>query len=139
MLYHPERLNGCHTDLVHLFTEVGATYDCAVQQGARTLQQELDDEHAGTSHLAKPEDSLHVITPTRPYALAADVAPIVRGPAGMIAVDWNDPKPFWHFAGYVLAVADRYGIAVTWGGAWNGRYGWNHPGQLNDLDHFQKA
>ena len=138
MLYHPERLNGCHADLLRVFIDVGENYDCEVVQGARTLAAEQADEIAGTSHLHNPADSLHVITPTRPYALAADVAPVTLT-TGTPVIDWNDTMPFWHFAGYVLAAADRLGIKITWGGAWNGRTGWNHPGQLNDLDHFQKA
>ena len=138
MLYHAERLQLVHPDLQNLFHTVGATFDCEVQQGARTIAEELADIQAGTSHLTNPLDSLHVLGPARPLALAADVAPVVVTAAG-VTIDWNVGGPFWHFAGYVLANADRLGVHITWGGAWNGRTGWNRPGQLMDLDHFQKG
>ncbi len=122
------KLETCDYRLIALFQEVVKDEDCQVIQGARTKAEELDDIARGVSRLTDPMDSKHVVDPlTRPLALAVDVAPY--------PVDWTKSGRFCYFAGYVMKTARIMGIAIRWGGEWDGT--WNKPGQLDDLDHFE--
>jgi hypothetical protein len=103
------------------------SYDCQIEAGARSIDDEIAAIRAGTSRLTNPMDSLHVVGPDRPLALAVDVAPY--------PVDWTKSGRFCHFAGYVEKTAEVLGVPIRWGGEWNGT--WNKPGQLDDLDHFE--
>jgi hypothetical protein len=127
------KLETCDPRLVALFQEVVKTYDCQVEQGARTVQEEQADIDRGVSRLTDPWQSKHVVDPTDPtkrqVSDAADVAPY--------PVDWRLSWRFCHFAGYVLATAERMGISIRWGGAWNGPYQVNPLGHFNDLGHFE--
>jgi peptidoglycan L-alanyl-D-glutamate endopeptidase CwlK len=69
-------------------------------------------------------DSKHLATPS----LAVDIAPW--------PVDWNDTSRFYVLAGYVLGIAQAQGIALRWGGDWDGD--WEMRDQrFHDLGHFE--
>jgi peptidoglycan LD-endopeptidase CwlK len=101
-----KQLATAHPDLQALFNEVIKTVDCAVLCGFRDQEQQNKEYDEGDSKLKWPK-SKHNKKP----ALAVDVVPY--------PVDWKNEKRFYHFAGYVQAVADRLGIKVKWGIDWD--------------------
>ncbi len=116
-------LETAHPRLRELFEEVVRTYDCAVLCGFRN---EEDQEKAFTAGLSKARwpASKHNSYPS----LAVDVVPW--------PIDWNDQRRFYHFAGYVLALARKAGIKVRWGGDWNGNMDFKDQ-NFHDLPHFE--
>ncbi len=63
-------------------------------------------------------------------SLAADVAPW--------PLDWKDKERFYHFAGRVSGIAQMLGIAIRWGGDWNGNNDLKDQ-TFYDLPHFELA
>ena len=102
-----KRLATCHPKLRELFQEVVKGYDCTVLCGFRGQDEQDSAFEKGTSKVKWPE-SKHNNFPS----LAVDVAPY--------PIDWKDTNRFYHFAGYVRAVAERLGIKVRQGVDWNG-------------------
>lgn len=121
-----ERLASCHPDLQRLFNEVIKTYDCAVLVGHRGEEAQNEAVAHGFSRQKWP-NSPHNSTPSR----AADVAPS--------PVDWSEKEKrrFYHFAGYVLATAERLGIKIRCGIDWNGNKIFTDDGELMDGPHFE--
>lgn len=102
-----DRLNTCHPDLQLLFESVVKVYDCSIIEGYRGKEEQTEAFSSGKSK-AKWGESLHNFMPS----LAVDVAPW--------PVDFSDTSRFYHFAGFVWAVAMTLGIKVRYGGDWNG-------------------
>lgn len=118
-----ERLSTCHPDLQKIFTKVIEKYDCTVTCGHRSKDEQDEAVRTGNSKLAWP-NSKHNSLPSK----AVDVVPY--------PVDWADSTRFYHFAGYVLAVAEFYGIKLRWGGDWNGDLKFRDE-KFKDLPHFE--
>lgn len=126
------KLETCDSRLVQLFESIVANYDCTVEGGARTLEEQRANVAKGVS---KTLDSKHVVTPEHPLSRAIDVAPYpVRWPAIGTSSYVHDVGRFYHFAGYVKAMADTLNILIVWGGAWSGDIMSN---KFDDLDHFE--
>jgi peptidoglycan L-alanyl-D-glutamate endopeptidase CwlK len=119
-----DRLNGCHPDLQILFEHVNENYPCTILVGVRGQADQDAAVAAGKSKDPWPT-SKHNQVPS----LAVDAAPL--------PLDWVDIRRFYHFAGYVLAVAESLGIKVRYGGDWKGDRLMNPPHTLNDLDHWE--
>ncbi len=117
------RLATCHEDLQRLFGRVVEIVDCTVICGHRGEAEQAAAVAAGKSKKTFPS-SLH----NRAPALAVDVAPY--------PVNWSDTKGFIHFAGIVRGVAAALGIAVRWGGDWDGDFDLK-DNTFNDLPHFE--
>jgi peptidoglycan L-alanyl-D-glutamate endopeptidase CwlK len=100
-----QRLESCDPLLILLFNEIVKHFDCRVLEGhrSRTMQLALYEEGK-----TKVKFSKHNYSPS----LAVDVAPY--------PIDWNDTPRFYMFGGYVLGTADQMGVAVRWGGDWDG-------------------
>lgn len=116
-------LSECHEDLQMLFEAVVETYDCSVIEGFRGKDEQDAAFHAGKSKLRFPE-SKHNQNPS----LAVDVVPY--------PVDWNNTKQFYHFGGFVKAMAEMMGIEIRWGGDWDGDYSFKDQ-SFHDLPHFE--
>lgn len=105
-------LESAEEDLQTLFNEVIKYYDCSVICGHRG---EGEQEEAFRKRLSKVQfpNSKHNSYPSR----AVDVIPY--------PVNWGDTHRFYHFGGYVKAVADRLldeGVIeheIRWGGDWD--------------------
>lgn len=117
-----KHLNTCDEQLQTLFKEVIKTYDCAVICGHRNQKDQDAAFEFGTSKLKWP-DSQHNKLPSR----AVDVAPY--------PINWADKNRFYHFAGYVLATANRLGIKIRWGGDWDMNNLFTE--KFVDLPHFE--
>jgi peptidoglycan L-alanyl-D-glutamate endopeptidase CwlK len=116
-------------DLQVLFFEVIRSYDCIVLEGYRN-QAAQDDAYArGTTTLKWPNGK-HNISPSN----AVDVAPY--------PLDWKNTKRFYHFAGFVLGVAEELKLqnkishAIRWGGDWNSNNNLEDQ-TFFDLVHFE--
>lgn len=109
--------------LQDLFNEVIKHYDCAVIEGHRDEAKQNEAFKLGMSKLNWP-NSPHNKTPS----MAVDVAPY--------PVDWTDIKRFYHFAGYVLAVANQLGIKIRHGGDWDQDLDFKDQ-TFFDLPHFE--
>lgn len=129
------QLNSCEGDLHRLFSIVVQNYDCSVLQGYRDQETQSEAYASGRSKLRWP-DSKHNSIPSK----AVDVIPY--------PVNWGDTGSeverrkaiarFYHFAGYVLATADKLGIRVRWGGDWDGDKLFNDQ-HFDDLPHWELA
>ncbi len=118
-----QRLDTCHPDLQRLFNEVVKHYECSILIGHRGQDAQNMAFKEGKSKQQWP-DSKHNKLPS----LAVDAAPY--------PIDWDDIHGFYHFAGFVLGIAESLGIKVRWGGNWAG--GLNlKPQKFNDLPHFE--
>lgn len=118
-----DRLNTCHPSLQILFQTVVKTYDCSVLQGTRTESEQAADFASGKSKLQWP-NSKHNTMPS----MAVDVAPY--------PIDFANTMQFYHFAGYVMAVAEGLGLKIRWGGNWTMDLDLK-ANQFPDLDHFE--
>ena len=118
-----EKLSFCHSDLQTLFNEVIKDFDCTILVGHRNEKDQNDAYEKGLSKLKFPL-SKH----NKMRSEAVDVAPY--------PIDWKDTKRFYFFAGYVLGIADRMGIKITWGGDWNRNKDLNDQ-TFMDLVHFE--
>lgn len=126
------RLSTCHRDLVRIFNDVVARYDCSVLCGHRP--KDLQDQAVAQHKSRTPwPGSKH----NRMPSLAIDVAPW--------PIDWDDIGRFYHFAGFVHATTldlfERGEIEhrIRWGGDWNrdGRMTTDPTQKFNDLVHFE--
>ena len=115
----------CHPDLIRLFTEVVKRYDCAVLEGHRN---EADQNKAFDDGLSEKQwpDGKHNKLPSD----ALDASPY--------PIDWKDKERFYHFAGYVLGVADQLGITIRWGGDWDRDKDFKDQ-RFQDLVHFERV
>lgn len=118
-----ERLATCHVDIQRLFNEVIKHYDCTVTCGHRGKDEQDEAVRTGVSKLAWP-NSKHNSLPSK----AVDVVPF--------PIDWEDMSRFYHFGGFVLAVAKQLGIKIRWGGDWNGDLKFRDE-KFKDLPHFE--
>lgn len=100
------KLENCHPHLQDLFNEVIKHYDCTVICGYRGQPEQEEAFRSGKSKLRYPS-SKHNQMPS----LAVDVVPY--------PIDWTDSARFFHFAGFVLAIATLRGISIRWGGDFN--------------------
>jgi peptidoglycan L-alanyl-D-glutamate endopeptidase CwlK len=121
-------LSTCHPDLQRLFNEVIKEYDCTVMCGHRSKEDQDKAVQEGRSKVHWPNGK-HNSNPS----MAVDVAPWFSTPPN---VRWNDTNKFYHFAGYVQAVADQLGISIRWGGDWDSD-GELHDQTFFDLPHFE--
>jgi len=117
------RLRTCDSWLQRLFERVVLQYDCSVLTGHRGEEAQHEAFLSGKSKLDWP-DGNHNSYPSR----AIDVAPW--------PIDWENRKRFYHFAGYVLGVAEILAIPIRWGGDWDSDYDLDDQ-TFNDLVHFE--
>lgn len=118
-----EKLEKCDGRLRDLFLDVVEKYDCTVLCGHRDKLEQNQAFAAGRSKVEWPK-SKHNQLPSR----AVDVAPY--------PIDWANKEAFYHFAGYVRALAESKGISIRWGGDWNGNFDLKDQ-NFFDLPHFE--
>lgn len=118
-----ERLATCHPKLQALMNEVAKYENIFIIEGYRDQEAQDKAFREGKSKLKWPQGK-HNTLPSN----AIDIAPY--------PLDWNDSLAFARLAGYVQAVADAMGIAVRWGGDWNGN-GKSKDERFLDLVHFE--
>lgn len=139
-------LDTCANELVRLFQEVVRGYDCTVIQGARTPAEQAENVRKGVSQTL---DSKHVVSEQRPLAEAVDATPYPVvwpiAPVGLTSQQLREFRAyvhavgrFYHFAGYVRAKAEALGIALRWGGDWDGDGDFSDQ-TFQDLDHFERG
>lgn len=123
-----ERLGTCSYILQSLFEKVVEKYDCTILQGHRSMEEQ--------EHLYKIGQSRVRVGRHNHYpSLAVDVAP------WPIPDNWGEDNTlekakFYHFAGYVKGVADEMGVAIRWGGDWDGDLDFDDQSFM-DLVHFE--
>ena len=113
----------CHPKLQELFNEVIKTVDCSVTEGHRSKERQEQMYEQGKSKAKFPQ-SRHNSSPSE----AADVTPY--------PVDYNDRERQTLFAGYVLGLAKKMGIDITWGGDWDNDFQVN-DNKFDDFPHFE--
>ena len=115
------KLATCHIKLQSLFNEVIKYYDCTIIQGYRTPyeQQTLYDQGKSLTLTSK-----HTTTPSK----AIDVAPY--------PINWKNTKSFYHFTGFVFAIATQLNINLRTGADWNQNNNLDDQ-TFNDLIHFE--
>jgi len=118
-----KKLNECHPLLQSLFHEVIKKYDCKVICGYRTEEKQTEAFDNGFSKTKFP-NSKHNLVPSH----GIDVIPF--------PIDWTDHKRFYHFAGYVLGIANMHNVNIRWGGDWDIDLDFNDQ-TFYDLAHFE--
>ena len=118
-----KRLDSCHEDLQLLFRAVVQRFDCTILQGHRGEEEQNAAFDGGNSKLRWPNGKHN-----RRPSIAVDVAPY--------PIDWKDAGRFCFFAGYVKRVADELGMAIRWGGDWDGDTRTTDQ-TFDDLVHFE--
>lgn len=138
------RLITCDQRLQAIFNNVVLTYDCSIITGHRNMQEQNAHYTAGRSKVIWP-DSRHNESPS----MAVDAAPYLSGrgiPWPKKPEDWNaavqrnlynkDLAQFYHFAGYVMGMAETLDIALRWGGNWDMDDDFR-DNRFDDLLHFE--
>ena len=118
-----DKLSTCHQDLQRLFSAVVEKYDCTIVCGHRAEAEQNAAVKAGQSKLSWP-NSKHTSSPS----LAVDVVPY--------PIDWTELERFYHFAGFVYAMAAQLNIKVRWGGDWDGDLRFREE-KFKDLPHWE--
>lgn len=104
-----ERLATCDARLQELLNEAIKHVDFTVLCGHRS-EAEQNEAFAQKHSTVRWPKSKHNTMPS----IAVDVAPH--------PVDWKDTARFARLAGYIERIADEKGIAIRWGGDWNGNW-----------------
>ena len=127
------RLETCTSDLQLLFLEVVKKYDCSVLAGHRNKETQTAAYAANRSKVQWP-NSKHNSFPSK----AIDIVPypIDWGETGTAKDRQKAIARFYHFAGYVLATADKMGIDVRWGGDWDSDLDFSDQ-NFDDLPHWE--
>jgi peptidoglycan L-alanyl-D-glutamate endopeptidase CwlK len=99
-------LNSAVPELQEIFREVVKRYDCSVTCGFRGRDAQNQAFENGNSRTKFPHGK-HNRLPSE----AVDAPPY--------PIDWNNKKRFYHFAGYVMRVAEDLGHEIRWGGDWD--------------------
>lgn len=123
-----ERLETCHADLQHLFTEVLKHWDCTVTCGHRGKADQDAAVASGASKTPWPTGK-HNTSPST----AIDVYPF---PIPDPKTDKRASQKHYMFAGFVLGVAKQMGIGIRLGADWDGDFDLNDQ-TLFDLVHFE--
>ena len=119
------RLASAHMDLQRLFNEIILHTDCAILEGHR--DQATQDLYfaTGKSKLKWPQGK-HCSTPSK----AVDACPCINGKATF------DHATCVEFGWLVVKKAEEMGIALRWGGDWDGD-GDRSDQNFDDLVHFE--
>lgn len=122
-----QKLSGVDPRLASWAERVVKGFDCKVIYGHRTPEEQFDLYRRGRQYdeargLWVIENKLEVVTyrdGTKLVskhnlwpALAIDLVPY--------PVAWRDTERFYYFGGYGRRVAEEMGLAVVWGGDWDG-------------------
>lgn len=103
------RLATCDERLKSLLYEAIKQVDFSVLCGHRGEDEQNEAFRLKRSTKQWP-DSKHNVLPS----IAVDIAPY--------PVDWNDTARFARLAGYIERIAHEQGVAIRWGGDWNGNF-----------------
>ena len=122
-----EKLKQADLDLQNLFHEVIKHWDCAVIEGHRGQGRQNQLYENGTSRVRWP-GSRH----NYDLSLAVDVVPWFKETPH---IRWKDTETFHEFGWFVLGIAARMSIPITWGGTWRDKPLDDKPGW--DCPHFQ--
>lgn len=128
-------LNQCDERLRRLFYEVDKRTTVEILESTiRSLEQQKEFVAEGKS---KTMQSLHLIDENHPFSRAVDAAPWP-----VIWPDKGNPTyvyqigQFYYFAGVVLEVSKELGIAIRYGGDWDGDFNVTNQ-TFYDLVHFE--
>lgn len=128
------QLTTCDHRLQNLMLRVVQTYDCSIIQGHRPEAEQLERYNSGAS---KVKFGNHCYSPSK----AVDAGPWLPGrgiPWPQVGSETyiKDLAQFYHFAGYVQAVAAEMGINIRWGGDWDRDHDLADQ-SFDDLVHFE--
>ena len=127
-----KELDSCHLKLQLLFNEIVKDYDCSILEGTRSDSRQNQLFKEGSTK-EKAGESKHNYKPS----LAIDVSPYpIPKKWGKGEENIKELFRFYHFAGYVKAIANKLDIYIRWGGDWNGNNIFKDQ-SFDDLIHFE--
>ena len=124
-----EALATCSPPLRGLCVEAlaAAPFDLTVTCGRRSKEDQEKAVAEGRSKVHWPHGKHNTADPGA-LSRAVDIHPY--------PVDFEDTRRYYILAGVMLAIARRRGIAIRWGGDWDGD-GTLTDQSFNDLPHFE--
>ena len=137
------KLDTCSTALQRLFRRVVQFYDNTIIDGHRSAETQLELYNSGAS---KVLHSKHNNEPSE----AVDSGPYLPGrgiPWPKVPTSWDDAgqrgryikdlAQFYHYAGFVEAMAIDEGVNIRWGGDWDRDHNLSDQ-TFDDLVHFEE-
>lgn len=118
-----KQLETCHPELQRLFNKAIQYYSCIILEGHRNEHDQNEAYASGHSKLQYPNGKHNQVP-----SIAVDAAPY--------PVDFSDRDKLYYFAGAVTMLAVSLGIAIRWGGDWNGNGDFKDQ-TFDDLVHFE--
>ncbi len=123
-----KKLSTCDPRIQRVLNEVIKYWDCTILEGTRDKGTQDEYFRTGRSKVKYP-NSKHNSVPSK----AIEVAPYHSGAPH---IRWNDPRDFYHFAGFVIGIATAMGIKLRHGGDWDRDRDINDQ-TFMDLPHFE--
>ena len=120
-----ERLKGVDAELLNVLNEVVKYFDITVIEGLRSQERQNELVAQGKS---KTKFGKHV------QGRAVDIAPY--------PIDWDARDDFHYLGGFVLGIAAKMGVDISWGGDWNASSKFQgklttKDNSFDDLVHFE--
>lgn len=124
-----ERLATCHEKIRYVMHAAIQHHDFTILQGHRT-REEQNEAFNNKRSLVKWPNSKHNIFPSQAIDIAPwwPEAPHIR---------WERRDEFILLAGIIIGIADQKGIAMRWGGNWDGDIEIITDQKLVDLPHLE--
>lgn len=126
------KLSTCQYELQLIGLELTLETDATVVCGTRSMEDQEKAFNSGASKVP-PGQSLHNRFPSDAFDIVPAEAPRL----------WAKKKDlpsaeYYAFAERVFAIADRYNIALRWGGDWDGDRDYSDQ-TFNDFGHFERV
>ena len=134
-IYSPHSLavrDTLHPDLIIVFDELLEIYDHKHERGIRTLQLQRIFVKQKISKTLKSEH-LPFQMGEKLYSRAVDSTPF---PVNYDMKDQKNVRRFYYMAGLVEGIATKHGIAIRWGGDWDGDRDFKDQ-TFDDLVHYE--
>lgn len=120
------RLQGVNGDLVRVVKHAAGLIPLTVIEGVRTRERQAELYAVGRTKPGIP--STWTLNSKHCDGLAVDLAPL--------PLDWTNRASFLALAGAMFAASQRIGVAIRWGGDWDGDGVIGERGE-SDLVHFE--
>lgn len=128
-----KRLATVHPLLQLLLNVFIKYYDCTIVCGHRNKPNQNKAFKEGVSTKEWPKSKHNFTLKKKPYSLAVDIAPWIKGRR---KIDWKDKRQFYYMLGQIKILATMLGIDIIVGADWNNNNDVSDQ-KLDDLVHIE--